>query len=166
MGFMIAGLIVGVIGTAISTLAAYRQAQAQQAAARAEAQYREQEAESLRQSAAYEERQYRKRVAALLGKQSAIMAATGLDPSSGSPLMLELDSVREAELEALNIRRTGAIGATGKLHEARLARLSASYAGGQKNLALTGGLAEMGGSILSGWAQYKKPKSLTMWPGT
>ena len=43
MGFAIAGVIIGVIGTAISTYAAYEQSQTQQRAVKAEQQLREQE---------------------------------------------------------------------------------------------------------------------------
>lgn len=156
MGFLIAGLIIGIVGTAISTYAAYSQAEAQQKAAKQEAQFREQEAESARQSAAYDERQYRRRATLLLGKQNAILGASGMDISSGSPLLLELDSVRQAELEALNIRQRGASAGYGREQEARLARMRAAYAGNQKGYAIAGGVTSASSSILGGWAKYNK----------
>jgi len=152
MGFMIASAIISVIGAGISTYAAFSQASAQQKAAKQESQFREQEAESTRQASAYQERQYRRRVALLLGKQSAIQAASGVDPTSGSPLLMELDSVKQGELEALNIRRTGEVGAVGREFEARMARQRAAYAGQQKGYAIASGVLQASSSILGGWA--------------
>lgn len=154
MGFMIAGAIISVISTAITTYAAYEQSQAQQKAAKAEAKMREQEAENFRQSAAYEERQYRRRIDILLGKQAAIGAAAGLDITSGSPLLMELANVRQKEMEAQNIRRTGAVNASAQEFEARLARYRARQFGQQGTYAIAGGAAKAGGSILSGWSSY------------
>ena len=150
MGFAIAGLIIGVIGAGISTYAAYSQAQQQQQAAKSESAFRMQEAESARQSAAYEERQYRRRIALLLGKQEAIAGASGTDPTSGSPLLMELDNVKQGELEALNIRRTGQVAASAREYEARLARQRASFAG--QGYAIAGGILQGSKSILGGWS--------------
>lgn len=152
MGFGIAALIIGVVGAGISTYAAYSQAQQAQDNAKTESKYREQEAESIRQSSAYEERQYRRRVAILLGKQNAIAAATGTDPTQGSPLLMELDNVKQGELEALNIRRTGQMGASAREYEARLARQRASYASDQKGYAIAGGVLQASRSVLSTWS--------------
>lgn len=154
MGFIIAAAIMGVIGAGISTYAAYSQAQAQQAAAKSESQFREQEAESIRQSSAYQERQYRRRLALILGKQNAITAASGVDPSTGSPLLMELDNIKQGEMEALNIRRTGELSAQGREFEARMARQRAAFAGQQKGFAIASGVVKASSSILGGWAKY------------
>lgn len=154
MGFAIAGLVIGLLGTAISTYAAYSQNQELQKAAKAEAAFRNQEAESLRQSAAFQERQYRTRLAVLLGQQQAISAASGVDISSGSPLLMQLNNVRQGEMEALNIRRTGEVGASGKELEARLARMRAGFLNTQSGYILGAGAFKAGSSILSGWSTY------------
>lgn len=125
-----------VVGTAGQTIAGIQASRGQAKAARAEAR-------SLRESAALEEGQFRKRAAQLLAKQRAIGAASGVDISSGSPLMIMLDSAREAELEALSIRRSGEIGAEGKKFESRLARGKIPGQAGA-------GIAKTG-SILSEW---------------
>lgn len=156
MGWAIAGVVIGLIGTAISTYASYEQSQAQQRAARSEAKFREAEAEAARQAAAYEERQYRRRIDLLLGKQIAITAAAGIDPTSGSPLMMELANVRQKEMEAQNIRRTGAVSASASEFEARLARYRAAIYGRQGGYALAAGGLKAGGSILSGWYDYSQ----------
>ena len=154
MGFGIASLILGIIGAGISTYGAYSQAAQAEKAAKNESQLRDQEAESVRQASAYQERQYRRRVALLVGKQEAIAGAAGTDPSSGSPLLMELDNVKQGELEALNIRRTGEVGASAREYEGRLARQRASFASQQKGYAIGNGLMQAGGSILGAWAQY------------
>jgi len=154
MGWIIAGAIAAIVGTAVSTYAAYESAAAQRRAAKSEEEFREQEAESIRQAAAYEERQFRRRITLLLGKQRAIVAESGLDPSIGSPLLLELDTVRQAELEALNVRRSGDLASSAKEFEARLARTRASYFGRQQALGVVGGVAGAG-SILATWAKRR-----------
>ena len=150
-GVGIAAAIVGVIGAGLSTYAAFNQAAQQQKAAKTEATFREQEAESARQSAAYQERQYRRRISLLLGKQEAIAGAAGTDPTSGSPLLMELDNVKQGEMEALNIRRTGQVAASAHELEARLARQRASFAGQQKGFAIGSGVMKASSSILGGW---------------
>jgi hypothetical protein len=154
MGFAlgIASVVVALIGVGLSTYAASEQAAAQRRAAKREEKFREQEAESIRQAAEYEERQFRRRVGLLIGKQHAELAALGIDPASGSPLILALDTARQAELEALNVRRSGAQAASAREFEASLAgerRRALRYAG---TYAAAGGAAEAGGSILRTFA--------------
>jgi len=155
MGWAIAGIITAIVSTAISTYAAYSQSQVQQQAAKAEGKFREQEAESARQSAAYEETQYRRRLALLLGKQGAIAGASGLDITSGSPLTMELDNARQGELEALNVKRTGDVGASAREFEARMARQRAVFAGQSGGFALAGGITSGASSILGSWSKYQ-----------
>jgi hypothetical protein len=148
----VAAVAVAVIGTGLSTYAASEQAAAQRKAAKREQKFREQEAESIRQAAEYEERQFRRRVGILIGKQTAELAALGVDPASGSPLILALDTARQAELEALNVRRSGAQAASAREFEASLASQRARslrYAG---VYAAAGGAAEASGSILRTFA--------------
>lgn len=158
MGFAIAGAIAAIIGTAVSTYAAFQQAETQREAAKGEARFREAEAESVRQSAAFEERQFRRRINLLLGKQRAIAAASGTDPSSGSPLLAELDNVRQAELEALNIRRTGEVGASSREFEARLAKMRAGFLRTQGQFALGEGALGASTSVLGGLSSFQKTR--------
>jgi len=154
MGFALAGAIIGIIGTAISTYATYTQSQEQQRAAKAEAGLRTQEAESARQSAAFQERQFRTRISLLLGNQIALGAASGIDISSGSPLLLQLNNVRQGELEALNIQRTGEVRASTSDFEARLARMRASFFGQQGAGAIASGTVQGAGTILGGLTRF------------
>lgn len=133
-GLAAASLILGGIGTVGQTLSSIQ-------AARGQARAADLEAESATQAAAFEETQFRRRAALAIAKGQAVGAAAGLDLTSGSPLLLDLENARQAELEALNIRRTGHVAASAKRFEAKLARNAIP------GLVL-GGLAK-GGSLLS-----------------
>lgn len=133
----IVGATAAIAGTGIATVAAVNQAKQQSYAAQAQAneidvnnQINQQiieenqrtnqtiadaEAQNQISAAAYDEHQFRRRVALLMGKQAAIYGASGVDPSAGSPLVMTLDAVRQAEMEAQNIRRSGQMGADAAL---------------------------------------------------
>ena len=161
----IIGTVAAVAGTTISVVSSIQQQNAASEAARAEAAAREAEAQSARESAAYEERQFRRRAALLIGKQNALAAATGLDISSGSPLIAELDTVQQTELEALNIRRTGAVSASSKEFEARLSNLRGSYARSNIPFIAAGGALRAGSSILGSLYSYSKAtRSSSLYP--
>jgi hypothetical protein len=155
MGFAIAGVVATIIAAGISTYASYQQAEAQQSAAKTERKLREQEAQSASEAAAFAEAQSRRRSRLLQGKQFAMLAAAGIDPTEGSPLLAEMDTVRQGELEALNIRTQGARAASASTFEAQLAKSRASYYGGQKGYAIAGGVAGATSSILSVWSSSK-----------
>lgn len=120
-------------------------------AAKQRAQLSELEATNIRQSADFQERQFRRDVRFALGRQRAITAAAGVDPGSGSPMLLAIDSAKQAEIEALNIRRTGQRGAAAKLFQARLERK-----------AIPGIIA---GGIFQGISQLTTPSILTQFAG-
>jgi len=65
------------------------------------------EALSVEQQAAFDETQTRRQNKLFLGEANAVGAASGVDISSGSPLLHELDRIKQTEIEALNIRRAG-----------------------------------------------------------
>jgi len=101
------------------------------------------EAASIAAQTAIEQRQERDKTRRILGKQQAIAAASGLDPSSGTPLEIALDSAFQGEMNALNIGYSGALRRTSKLREAKYARQSIPGI-------IFGGLTG-GGSILGDW---------------
>src|SRR5690242_9027172 len=59
------------------------------------------------QTAQADEAGYRRQTDKLLAEGRAKAAASGVDPSSGSPILAILDAVKERELNALTIRRKG-----------------------------------------------------------
>lgn len=138
-----AALMVG--GQVGQMLSGIQQASGQAKAAKAEA-------KSIEAQTAFQEQQSRRQSRMAIGKMVAIGAASGVDITSGSPLFMELDSVRQAELDALNIRHQGALGAASKRFEARMAkaRIPGIILGGVAN---TAGMLSAGGSnsILSQW---------------
>jgi len=92
---------------ALPTIAAVGQTVSQIQAARGQARAASAEAASIREAAGFEERQTRRRAQEIIAKGQAIGAASGLDIASGSPLLMELENVRQAELEALSVRHRG-----------------------------------------------------------
>ena len=125
--------ILGAVGTMLSGIS---QANAQSKGAN-------QEAKSIEEAAAFQEQQSRRQSRMMIGKQVAIGAASGVDITSGSPLFMELDSVRQAELEALNIRHQGALGSASRKYEGKMAK--ARIPG-----IIIGGVAQAGGALSAG----------------
>lgn len=119
------GVAIAVIGAGVSAYAASEQAAASRQQAKAQSKLLAQQADQERQlderrqkladqqaqseidASEFEEAQFRRRVRVLIGKQIAESSSLGIDITSGSPLLLEVDTVKQAELEALNIRRIG-----------------------------------------------------------
>lgn len=112
-------------------------------AARAQSRAAREEARSALLSSGAEAERIRSRTRFDLGKQRATIAASGLDPSSGSPLEFMLESARQGELEAQTVRYGGEFRRRSKLAEAKLARRQIP------GLAF-GGLARTG-SIMGQW---------------
>lgn len=101
------------------------------------------EARSIEAQAAFDETQQRRKNRLMLGEANAQAAASGVQISSGSPLLMELDRVKQSEIEALSIRRAGSIQAEGRRYGARLARRSIPYT-------ILGGIMGAGGSAMKG----------------
>lgn len=148
----IAAIAVSAAGTGVTLYAASEAAAQRRKEAELAEEMRLQEAQEQLDLAAYEERQFRRRMSILLGKNFAITAGTGLDPESGTPLYGEIENVTQAELEALNIRRTGQVGESASKFEARLNRYRASLYGQQRTMGMLAAGTQGAGSILSTWA--------------
>jgi len=125
-------------GTVGQTLSQIQQTRGQASALRAEA-------KSIKYQSQFEERQARRQSQMAIGKQVAMGAASGVDITSGSPLFMELDSVRQGELEALNIRNQGRNAANARKFGAKMEtrKIPGQILGGVANLA--------GASMLSQW---------------
>jgi len=134
-----------IIGAAASTYAAYSSYQQKEETNETIRAQKKIDAENARNSAAFEEAQSRRQTALLLGKQRAIVAASGVDPGVGSPIIQEIDLIQQAELEALNIRRYGRLQAGARTFEAGIAKYQASRARAGMPIAV-GGAAVSGAS--------------------
>lgn len=141
-----------IIGAAASTYAAYSAYEQQEETSEAIRAQKKVDAENARQSAAFEEQQSRRATALLLGKQRAIAAASGTVPTSGSPLVQEVDFIQQAELEALNIRRYGRMNASARDFEAGIARYQRDRARAGMPIALAG---EVAGGISNVMSTYR-----------
>jgi hypothetical protein len=102
------------------------------------------EGRSIEEQAKFDERQARRDSALYQGKANATVAASGVSLSSGSPLLMELDRAKQAEIQALSIRRAGQMGVAAKRFESRLTRRQIPWQ-------IFGGIAKTG-SILSTYA--------------
>jgi hypothetical protein len=112
-----AGLGLGLLGTAGKTVSNVLAADTQ-------AKVDENKALNAEQNAQQQEIQSRRQFKFATGEANAIGAASGLDLTQGSPLKMELDRTKQAEIQALSIRRAGATEAQGYRFDARMARRS------------------------------------------
>ncbi len=140
--------LVGVAGQTIAGVGAAESAAGQQETI---ARFQELEARSIEDAAAADEAADRRATARILGKFRAAGAATGVDPSSGSLLLLELDSEKEAELSAQRIKQKGELAAFAKRTGAQLSRRQAAIERGRKGGIIAGGIFQ-GASLLAGFA--------------
>jgi len=99
--------IVAAVGTVVGAIGAISQGQAASAQAKASSRIAKQQAEYSRLIAARDEEDYRRRQAALMATRRALMGGSGVDPSSGTPLLVDSDISGEIEYNALKIRSGG-----------------------------------------------------------
>jgi len=98
------------------------------------------EGRSIAEQAAFDERQKRRQNRLMLGEGIAKGAASGVAITSGSPLLHELDRVRQTEIEALSIRRAGEIGQAQKRFASRMARRQIPFE-------ILGGVTKIGSQV-------------------
>ena len=118
-----------VAGAAISAVDAIQSGRAEQQRADLQADIERQKAKRELENAAVREEDLRRKTSQLMGQRRAILGASGVDPSSGSPLLVSEDFAAEAELQALRIRSGGELSATRLEQQANLFRLSGRQAG-------------------------------------
>lgn len=149
----IVAVAAAVIATAISTYMSVRSTQQQAALARSVQQQKEEERRAAIEQAAFDEKQNRRKNALLMAKQEAIFAASGYDTTEGTPLFTSIDSAKQAELDALNIRGAGGRQAAGLKFESNIARFRSQAAEGAIPLIIAQGVAE---ATSSGYTTYKR----------
>lgn len=132
----------------VSAVGAVAQAQSAKSAANYNAQIADRNALVTRQQAESNEAAQRRNTYRAMGRIRAGYAGAGVTPE-GSPLEVLEDSAAEAELDALNIRYRGEIGATGYEDEGKLQRSRASSA-------MATGALNAGSALLSGAGSYYK----------
>jgi len=140
-------LAVIIAGAAISALSAYKQGQAGQAQADYQAEVYKQQAQREQQIAQMSEEDFRSRESAVLAARRAKLGASGIDISTGTPLLGEADFAQEVELQARRIRAGGETTAT------RLEQQAGLYEQAGKASAQAG-LFGAGSSLLAGLGTY------------
>lgn len=146
MAWVVAGVIVAAIGVAVSTTAAIQAAEQQQQVAKFNAKVAKNQALAARQAAEANANQRRETLKRVLAQQRAAIGGSGVSDTTGSPLLVQIESARQAELDALRIAHGGEQRGLGFESEAAYAR----YAGRQ---AATAGYIGAGTSLLQGTAQ-------------
>ncbi len=112
-----------------------------------------QQAEREAQIAAVEEQRHRIASERQAGTIRARLAASGIDPGSGTALLVQEDFAQEAELDALLIRSGGEARASTLLNEAELS-------GAKGSAAATAGFAKAGSTLLTSEATGKAANKL------
>ena len=135
--------VLSAVGTALSALSSLQQGQAAQAQANFQAGILRQQAESDRQVAAAKEEDFRRRQSFVLAQRRAALGAAGIEPASGSPLLVSEDFAGEVELQALRIRSGGEVTATRAEQQAVLQRFKG-------RAARTSGFTRGGALLLTG----------------
>lgn len=159
---LIVGAAAAVAGTAVSVVSAVQSANRETQAAEIVTEQKTIEAEAIRESAAYDEQASRRRSQSLLARQRAIIAASGLDPSGGSFIDQEIDLIKEAELEALQIRRFGELSASAREYEAAIAQYRGQSAQATVPYTIAGGALQGLGTLTSAYNTYAKSKGKTV----
>ncbi len=101
------------------------------------------QAESEVAQAEFEERQQRRLNRLSQGEAIAKTAASGVVLSSGSPLLHELDRIKQGEIEALNIRARGQNQAKQTRFQSRLTRRQIPFQ-------ILQGVTQAGGAVATG----------------
>jgi hypothetical protein len=101
-----AGIIIAAIGVAVSATAAVQAGQQQEQAARFNRKAAENAALAAQQAAQANAAQRQDQLRRVLASQRANIAASGVS-EEGSPLLVEIDSAKQAELQRLTILHQG-----------------------------------------------------------
>ena len=137
------GQVAAIAGTALSAFGALSSGAAAQKQAQFNARQAQQEAQRRDQIATTEASDFRKRQAHVLARQRALMGASGLDPGSGTPLLVAGETAGEIELQARRILAGGQAEATRLRNQATLSRASG-------RAARTAGVLRGGALLLQG----------------
>ena len=141
---------IALIGVAVSTYAAYEQAQTQEKFQKYNAKVAENQAAGERMRARVAADQQREAHRRLIANQRATYGVSGVDVASGSPLLVIADSAKQAELDAQIILAGGEARGIGFETQAGLSRF-------QGRQAATAGYVNAGSTLLSGVASTAAP---------
>ncbi|WP_445505061.1 virion core protein, T7 gp14 family [Microvirga sp. G4-2] len=151
------GMMASVASAAVGAVGAIQQGNATAAANKYQAAVNEnnailaqRNADDARKRGEVAEEEHRRKVAQLQGRQSAVMAANGLDLTSGSPLDILADTAQMGELDALTIRNNAEREAKGHQAQGMNFRAEAELNRASAKSAKTAGMIGAVGSVVSG----------------
>ena len=116
--------VLSAAGAALSAVSAIQQGQAAQSQANFQAAILRQQAERERQQAASDAEDFRRNQSRILAARRAALGASGVEPASGSPLLVSEDFASEVEFQALRILSGGEVRATRAEQQAVLQRFA------------------------------------------
>jgi hypothetical protein len=148
--------IMALVGSAVSAFGSYRQGQQQKSVAEYNAAIARNEAEAARQKAAFDAETSREKYARLMGRQRALYSKSGVDITSGSPLLLLADQAYEAERDKQAILYSGEVSATKDLNQASMFEYAGENAESAANL--TAGTSLVSGIANAGTNYYNMTK--------
>ena len=137
--FSFANIVTG-LSSVVGALGNIQAGQAGAAQAAFQARVLHQQAAFARQRSARQEAVFRRNIKRFRGSQRALLAKAGVRVEEGSPLLLQVETAAQAELDALTIRAGGDITAARLRQEAILQRMrgqssrTAGFIGAGKSL--------------------------------
>jgi len=143
---MIAAETALLIATAVAAAGTVYQGQQAKKQADFQAEVQRQQAQREREIAAAQEGDFRRGQGRLMARRRAMMGGSGVEQSTGSPLLVSEDLTGETELQALRIRNGGETSATRLEQQAMLT----SMAG---NSARTASFFQAGSSLFHGFSK-------------
>ena len=142
-----------VASTAVAAYSSYQSGVAQKNAARYNAGLMEQQAAQAREAAKIRAENYRKAAAARLAKMRASIYSAGVD-MAGTPLLVMMESEKEAKLDELRIKYGGEVEASGLLGSAFLERERGSQAMNEAWMGVGASLLSGAGRTAGAWYDY------------
>jgi len=131
------------LGTVVSTLGQIRAGQAAEQSANYQAAVQTQQAQREKENAKVRAEDYRRAASAAQGTSRAMLGASGISPSTGSPLLVASDFAVEKELNIRRLQNQGKVTSNRLLQSAELTRTSGRNA-------RTASYLSAGSSLLTG----------------
>lgn len=139
-------LVAEIVGAAVAVYSAVRTGQQQRAAAKYNQAVAQQNAKAAQEQGAEAALQSQRQTAQKIGAMEANYGASGVDASTGSPLDVLTDSVRQGTLDQLTLKYDASLRGAGYTNTATLDGMEASNA-------TTSGYLNAAGAALGGTAQ-------------
>lgn len=117
--WVIAAVVATVVAAAVSAYGAYEAGQQAEAQAKYQSKIARNQAQAAKNAAEVAEQNRRERDRRIMAEQRALVGGSGLS-TEGAPLLVMLDSAKEAELDAIRLRYGGSLQSGGFLDQAKL----------------------------------------------